>query len=130
MGRKTKHTKTSVRRALQDADGVILGACEALGVCQSTMYNYMNRWKLWDLVQEERDDLVHLAKRGLAYHLRAIERGEAPPEWAIKFTLTTLDSQFEQKVTVDLGDARERLAHIIARRSGSGDGGGVAGEPE
>lgn len=126
MGRRAKFTKTEAKRALQDADGVVSVAAEILRVSTSTMYNYLTRYGLWDVVQAERDELVHLAKQGLAHHLRSKE----PPEWAIKFTLTTLDAQFEQRVSVDFGDAKERLAHIIARRGGSGDGGGVAGESE
>lgn len=90
MGRRTKHTKTSVKKALEEADGIVETAMVTLDVSKSTMYNYLKRWQLWDVVQTERDDLVHLAKRGLAYHLRSIERGEAPPAWAIKYTLSTL----------------------------------------
>lgn len=127
MGNRTKITKTRVRKALQEADGIVSVAAEMLGVSKSTIYNYLNRWTgLWDVVQNERDELVHLAKQGLANHLR----DKKPPEWAIKFTLTTLDTQFEQKTTVDFTDAKEHLARLIGRRIVTGDSGDMADDAD
>lgn len=128
MGRRVKITKTETRLAIEEADGIILVAAESLGVSQSTMYNYLKRYNLWDQVRVERSGLVELAKKGLAKHLSE----DLPPQWAITFTLTTLDPEFEQteKVTVDFGDAKEHLARIIARRTERGTSGGVPEQPE
>jgi len=90
MANRVRITKTSARKALQEADGVVKVAAEALGVSSSTMYNYLKRYNLWDTVQVERDSLVHIARQGLAYYLSK----EEPEPWAIKFTLTQMSPEF------------------------------------
>lgn len=90
MARRAKFTKTEVKLALENADGVVAGAMTALGVAHSTMYRYINNYKLWSVVQVERDELVKLAKTGLSYHLRK----EEPEPWAIKYTLSTMSDEF------------------------------------
>ena len=87
MANRVRITKTAARKALEEADGVVIRAAELLNVSSSTMYNYLKRYKLWDSVQVERDGLVQIAKQGLAYHLSK----EEPEAWAIKFAITMMD---------------------------------------
>lgn len=75
-------TKTDLRRALQHHGGVIAKVAEAYAVTRQTVYNWIDRYELRDLVESSRTMMFDLAADNV---YQAVEKGDFE---ASKFVLT------------------------------------------
>ena len=63
---RIKRTKREVVEAIDGTFGVVSVASKRLGVTRATFYNYLERYKLSDMLREERDKLVDMAEAKIA----------------------------------------------------------------
>ena len=63
---RIKRTKSEVVESIEGTFGVVSVASKRLGVTRATFYNYIERYKLSDMLREERDKLVDMAEAKIA----------------------------------------------------------------
>ena len=63
---RIKRTKREVVESIDGTFGVVSVASKRLGVTRATFYNYIERYKLSDMLREERDKLVDMAEAKIA----------------------------------------------------------------
>ena len=63
---RIKRTKREVVESIEGTFGVVSVASKRLGVTRATFYNYIERYKLSDMLREERDKLVDMAEAKIA----------------------------------------------------------------
>lgn len=63
---RIKRTKSEVVESIEGTFGVVSVASKRLGVNRNTFYNYIERYKLSDMLREERDKLVDMAEAKIA----------------------------------------------------------------
>ena len=66
MMNRIKRTKREVVESIDGTFGVVSVASKRLGVTRATFYNYIERYKLSDMLREERDKLVDMAEAKIA----------------------------------------------------------------
>jgi predicted transcriptional regulator len=66
-------SKRRVREVLAEKNGVITQVAEALAVTRQTVYNYLDKYQLWDDLERDRQRLLTLAVNNIA---AAVEKGD------------------------------------------------------
>lgn len=64
--KNTKRTKGEVVESIEGTFGVVSVASKRLGVTRTTFYRYIERFRLADMLREERDKLVDMAEAKIA----------------------------------------------------------------
>ena len=79
-----KLKKKEVEAKLRELSGNMFVTAQALGISRQTLYSFVKKNGLEDVVQEARESMTDIAETSLK---RAVINGEA---WAVCFTLKTL----------------------------------------
>jgi len=128
-----KYKRADIIAALERNGGMVYLAARALRCSPQTIYNYRDKYPdVAQAIDQARGELVDTAELALK---RAVIAGEG---WAVCFTLKTIGKsrgyteahEVKQEITLDVNDARERLAQLIARQAERGGADGAAGGTE
>lgn len=88
--RAAKHDYTSIRKAMVELKGNVSAVAEHFAVTRQTVYNWIERYGLRDVVEFERSRLFELAERNVYFE---VERGSFE---ASKFVLTHMPNAGER----------------------------------
>lgn len=124
-----KLKKKEVEAKLRELSGNMFVTAQALGISRQTLYSFVKKHGLEDVVQEARESMTDIAETSLK---RAVINGEA---WAVCFTLKTLGKsrgyveRVQQEISGRDGQAIEikptvfdhstAIASITARSAGN-----------